>query len=77
MTQAIVTFTSKFKPTEAWYVDLDGTNLAKFSPAPFPGGTSSVPLVISSADAHTITAQGTCGTFCSYPSDSVTFLLSS
>ena len=75
VTQAVVTFTPNFKPAEAWYVDLDGTNLAGFSPAPATGGTSSVPLVITGAGSHTITAQGTCGTFCSYPSDSVTFTL--
>lgn len=71
--QAVVTFTTNFKPAEAWYVDLDGTNLTGFSPAPTPGGTSSVPIVVAGVGPHKITAQGTCGTFCSYNSDSVSF----
>jgi len=74
-TQVVVNFTSNFKPAEPWYVDLDGTNLTGFSPAPTPGGTSSVPIVVTSAGQHKVTAQGTCGTFCSYNSDSVTFAL--
>jgi hypothetical protein len=71
--KAVVNLTPNFKPAEPWYVDLDGTNLTGFSPAPTPGGTSSVPLSVTGAGPHTITAQGTCGTFCAYPSDSVTF----
>lgn len=71
--QAVVSFTANFKPAEPWYVDLDGTNLAGFSPAPTTGGTSSVPISVTGVGPHKITAQGTCGTFCSYPSDSVTF----
>jgi hypothetical protein len=71
--RAVVNFTGNFKPAEPWYVDLDGTNLTGFAPAPTTGGTSSVPIFVTGAGPHTITAQGTCGTFCSYPSDSVTF----
>lgn len=73
VTQAVVSFETKFNPGEAWYVDLDGTNLSGFSPAPAPGGTSSVPLLITSAGTHKITASATCGTFCVYNSDVVDF----
>ena len=62
-----------FKPAEPWYVDLDGTNLTGLSPAAVPGGTSSQAIGFTSSGTHTVTAQGTCGTFCSYPSDQVTF----
>ncbi len=68
-----VDFTSNFVPTEAWYVNLDGSNLGGFSPAAGPGKTSSVPVSITTAGAHTVTAQGTCGAFCSYQSDEVSF----
>jgi hypothetical protein len=73
VTSVVVNFTSNFKPAEPWYVDLDGTNLTGFSPAPVPGGTSSVPVTITTCPAHKVTAQGTCGTFCSYQSDTVSF----
>ena len=69
----VVNFTTDFKPAEPWYVDLDGTNITAFSPSPSPGGSSSAPISVSGVGPHKITAQGTCGTFCSYPSDSVTF----
>ncbi len=73
VSNVVVNFTSNFKPTEAWYVSLDSTNLSGFSPAPVPGGTSSVPITITTAGSHKVTAQGTCGTFCSYQSDEVSF----
>lgn len=69
----VVNFTSNFKPTEPWNVSLDGTNLAGLSPAPIPGGTSSVPITLTKANVYKVTASGTCGTFCAYPSDEVTF----
>ena len=73
VSSVVVNFTTNFKPTEAWYVSLDSTNLSGFSPAPVPGGTSSVPITITTAGVHKVTAQGTCGTFCSYQSDEVSF----
>jgi hypothetical protein len=69
----MVNFTSNFKPTEAWNVSLDSGNITGFSPTPVPGGTSSANITITGSGSHTVTAQGTCGTFCSYPSDTVTF----
>jgi hypothetical protein len=73
VTQAVVTFETKFNPGYGWSVDVDGANLTGFSPAPAPGGTSSVPLVIGAPAAHKITASASCGTFCVYNSDVVDF----
>ena len=71
--QLVVNFTSSFNPGYPWYVDMDGTNITGFTPAPAPGVTSTAPLAFPVYSSHTIHAQGTCGTFCSYPSESVTF----
>ena len=73
VTQAVVTFETKFNPGYGWSVDVDGANLGGFSPAPAPGGTSSVPLVVGAPGAHKITASASCGTFCVYNSDVVDF----
>lgn len=72
----VATFESDFNPAEAWHIDLDGTNLTGFSPLPAPGGTSSTSIDVNtlSVGFHTIKAQATCGTFCVYQSEEVTFL---
>ncbi len=73
VTQAVVTFDTKFNPAEPWHVDLDGTDLTGFSPAPAPGGSSTVPLSFAKGGGHTIKAAATCGTFCAYNAEEVKF----
>jgi hypothetical protein len=75
--QVVVQFSSSFNPAEAWGVYLDGNPLLGFSPAPAPGVTSSVPIGFaqaSSPQTHEVSTNATCGTFCSYNSESVKFL---
>lgn len=69
-------FTADFKPTEAWDIYLDGTPITGFTPPPAPGVTSTAPLVWAprtSITSHTIKTNATCGTFCVYNSETVTF----
>lgn len=67
-----VNYTANFKPTEPWHVDIDGSNLTSLTPAAMPGGNSSQGVSVAPG-SHTVTAQGTCGTFCAYQSDQVVF----
>src|SRR6476661_3932748 len=71
--QVVVSFTSNFNPSNPWYVDMDGVNITGLTPTPAPGVTSTAPLGFPSFSSHTIHAQGTCGTFCAYPTETVTF----
>ena len=69
-----VSFTSNFKPTEAWGVYLDGVRLSAFTPTPAPGSTSKVAVSFDGpsyqhVNSHQITTNATCGTFCVYPND--------
>jgi hypothetical protein len=72
--QIKVSFGADFKPTEPWFVSLDGVNVTGFVPTPAPGGTSTANIVFGpggsgSVPAHTISTNATCGTFCVYPAD--------
>ena len=57
VTQAVVTFDTKFNPAEPWHVDLDGTDLTGFSPAPAPGGSSTVPQLVYNSTTYASTAR--------------------
>ena len=69
----MATFETKFNPSYPWHIELDGTDIPGFSPAPTPGGSSTAPLVITTDGGHTIKASATCGTFCAYTAEEVTF----
>ncbi len=69
-------FGTDFKPTEAWGVYLGGVAISGFSPAPAPGVTSTAPLPLDlNFSSFVITTNATCGTFCSYPSETVNFTI--
>lgn len=73
--QVVAQFNNNFKPTEAWGIYLDGVPITGFSPPPAPLGTSTAPLAFQFEPygKHTIQTNATCGTFCSYNSEEVTF----
>src|SRR5690348_17736343 len=74
--QVRVSFLSNFNPSEAWHVSLDGAFVTGFTPTPAPGVTSTAPLAYSPASypsSHTLTTDATCGTLCSYNSETVAF----
>ena len=47
VTEVVATFETKFNPSYPWHIELDGTDIPGFSPAPAPGGSSTAPLVIT------------------------------
>ena len=77
--QVTVFFDSQFSTiranpsTQSWHVDLDGTDVTGFSPAPAAGVTSTAPLVFNGGmfGHHTLKAMSTCGTFCVYPTEQI------
>jgi hypothetical protein len=78
ITSITANFTADFKPTEPWGVYLDGVFVSGFFPTPAPGVTSTAPISLNKMPSggisqYTITTNATCGTFCSYPSETVAF----
>jgi hypothetical protein len=59
---------------DSWSVDLDGTTLSGYSPSPGPGVTSAAPLEFSEGTTtHVLTTHSTCGAFCVWGSETVSF----
>jgi hypothetical protein len=79
-TQATLIFGTNFDPSNSLNLTYDGQNVtANLTPAPAPGGSSSLsippspPSYYTGGGSHTMVVNDTCGFFCVYPSVTMTF----
>ena len=78
--RVVVRFDSTFNPANSWGIILDDQIVTGFTPAAKPGGTSSAPLIYGfgpdnfHANNHELRTTASCGGFCTYATESVTFV---